>query len=130
MNKFTLLAGAAALAVAFAAPVAMAQTPPHTPHVVLADHSMRASLLIGMKVTDEQGKPLGTLVEILVKDQAVEPTAILAVADLGALATKLVAVPLSHVKLEGTKATMPGATKETLAAMPLYDYEANNMRTP
>ena len=123
MNQLTMLAAAATLAIAFAAPVARAQTPPASHGVVLADHSMRASMLIGMKVMDDQDQLLGTVVEILVKDKAVEPTVILAVADLGALATKLVAVPLSHVKVEGGKAMMPGATKQQLIAMPLYDYE-------
>jgi len=123
MTKLTMVVTAAALGIAFAAPLAMAQTSPQSPKLVLSDHSMRASMLIGMKVIDDQDQPLGTIVEILVKDQAVEPTVILAVADLGALATRLVAVPLSHVKLEGNKATMPGATRKTLIAMPFYDYE-------
>ncbi len=123
MKKLILLAAVATLAVGFAGPVALAQTPTPAPKVVLADHSMRASMLIGMKVLDDEGQPLGTIVEILVKDQAVEPTAIVAVADLGALATRLVAVPLSHVKVEGHKAMMPGMTKKMLIAMPFYDYE-------
>ena len=96
MTSPTILAAAAALAMAFTAPAAIAQTPTPPPKLVLADHSMRASMLIGMKVLDDQGEPLGTIVEILVKDHAVEPTAIIAVADLGSLSTKLVAVPLSH----------------------------------
>jgi sporulation protein YlmC with PRC-barrel domain len=126
MKKLTVLATAAVLGIAFAAPLAMAQTSPQAPKLVLADHSMRTSMLIGMKVLDDQGQPLGTIVEILVKDHAVEPTVILAVADLGALATKLVAVPLSHVKLEGNQAMMPGATRKMLIAMPFYDYEGSD----
>lgn len=126
MNKLTMLAAVAALAIAFTAPAAIAQTAPPSPSVVLADHSMRASMLIGMKVMDDQDQLLGTVVEILVKDKAVEPTAILAVADYGALATRLVAVPLSHVKVEGHKGMMPGATRKMLIAMPLYDYEGGS----
>jgi len=80
-------------------------------------------MLIGMKVLDDHDQVLGTVVEILVKDQAVEPTAIVAVLDLNALATRLVAVPLSHLKVEGDKAMMPGVTQKMLVAMPLYDYE-------
>ncbi len=129
MTRPTMLATAAALVLTLAATVAMAQTPPPPPHkVVLPDHSMRASMLIGMKVIDDHGMPLGTVVEILVKDEAVEPTVILSVPDYGALATRLVAVPLSHVKVEGTKATMPGVTKMMLVAMPLYDYEGGEKK--
>ncbi len=123
MTSPTILAAAAALAMALTAPAALAQTPTPPPKLVLADHSMRASMLIGMKVLDDQGEPLGTIVEILVKDRAAEPTAVIAVADLGSLSTKLVAVPLSHVKIKGDKATMPGMTKKMMIAMPLYDYE-------
>ncbi len=125
MTKHSMLTTAASLAMAFAfvAPFAMAQSPPEHAKVVLADHSMRASMLIGMKVLDDHDQVLGTVVEILVKDQAVEPTAIVAVLDLNALATRLVAVPLSHLKVEGDKAMMPGVTQKMLVAMPLYDYE-------
>ncbi len=125
MTKLSMLTTAAILAMAFAAPFATAQTPPAHPKVVLADHSMRASMLIGMKVVDDQDQVLGTVVEILVKDKAVEPKAIVAVLDLNALATRHVAVPLSHLKIVGDKATMPGVTKKMLVAMPLYDYEGD-----
>ena len=125
MTKLSMLTAAACLAMAFAAPVATAQTPPAHAKVVLADHSMRASLLIGMKVLDDHDQVLGTVVDILVKDHAVEPTAIVAVLDLNALATRLVAVPLSHLKVEGDKVMMPGMTKKMLVAMPLYDYEGS-----
>jgi hypothetical protein len=123
MTKLSILTAAASLAMAFAAPLATAQTSPAHAKVVLADHSMRASMLIGMKVLDDHNQLLGTVVEILVKDQAVEPTAIVSVFDLNALATRLVAVPLSHLKVEGNKMTMPGVTKKMFVAMPLYDYE-------
>lgn len=125
MTRLSTLTIAASLAIAFAAPFAAAQTPPAHPKVVLADHSMRASMLIGRKVLDDHNQVLGTVKEILVKDQAVEPTAIVAVLDLNALATRLVAVPLSHLKVEGDKVMMPGVTKKMLVAMPLYDYEGD-----
>jgi hypothetical protein len=48
-----------------------------------------------------------------------------AVLDLNALATRLVAVPLSHLKVEADKVMMPGVTKKMLIAMPLYDYEGD-----
>lgn len=125
MKSLTMLATAAALAIAFAAPVASAQTPPPAHSAVMPDHSMRASMLIGMKVLDDKGEPLGTVVEILVQDKAAEPTAIVAVLDLGRLATKHVAVPLSHLKVEGTQMMMPGVTRKQFIAMPLYDYEGD-----
>nr|WP_294551420.1 PRC-barrel domain-containing protein [uncultured Rhodopila sp.] len=125
MTKLSILATAACLAMAFSAPFAVAQTPPEHPKIVMPDHSMRASMLIGKKVLDEQNGELGTVVEIMVKNGAVEPKAIVAILDLNALATRHVAVPLSRLKVQDDKVMMPGVTKKMLVAMPLYDYEGD-----
>jgi len=128
MRTLSVFAMAAGLAVVFAAPVVRAQTtaapaPASAPKAVLADHSMRASMLIGMQVTDDQGQTIGTVVDILVKNNAGEPRAVLSVGDYAGLSTKLVVVPLSHLKIVGSSAKMPGATKAMMIKMPLYDYE-------
>jgi sporulation protein YlmC with PRC-barrel domain len=104
----------------------MAQTLTGSPGAVLADHSMRTSKLIGMKVDNDQGQPIGTVEDILVKDGAIEPTVILSVGAYVGGAGKLVAVPLSHVHVEGMKAMMPGATKQVMASMPTFTYEGLN----
>ena len=119
MKKFTTLVAAAALAAVFAAPtIAMAAT---TNDIVMADHSMRASKIIGAKVYNERGEDIGSVVDVLVKDAAAEPTAILSVGDYIGGGTKLIAVPLSHVNLTGAKAMMP-ATKQTLTSMPVFKF--------
>ena len=123
MTKRTTLASIAVLVLACAGPVAKAQTLTGSPTAVLADHSIRTSKLIGMKVTSDQGQPIGTVLDILVKDQATEPTAILSVGDYVGGGDKLVAVPLSHIKLEGMKAMMPNATKQMMATMAPYKFE-------
>jgi len=106
----------------FTAPVVMAQTLTGSPTAVLADHSMRASKLIGMKVTNDQGQPVGTVLDILVKDGTTEPTVILSVSG----ENKLVAVPLTHLKVEGMKAMMPGATKQMMMSMAAFKFEGLN----
>jgi sporulation protein YlmC with PRC-barrel domain len=120
MKKFTTLVAAAALAAVFAAPIAMAAGS----DIVMADHNMRASKIIGAKVYNEQGEAIGSVVDVLVKDTATEPTAILSVGDYIGGGTKLVAVPLSHVNLTGAKAMMP-ASKQTLISMPVFLFPPN-----
>jgi sporulation protein YlmC with PRC-barrel domain len=123
MAKRTMLASIAVLVLACTGPVAIAQTLTGSPTAVLADHSIRTSKLIGMKVTNDQGQSIGTVLDILVKDQAAEPTAILSVGSYVGGGDKLVAVPLSHIKIEGMKAMMPGATKPMMASMTAFKFE-------
>jgi hypothetical protein len=109
-----------ALFIAFALPV-YAQTATTANPAMLADHTMRASMIIGATVYNEQGQSIGTVVDVLVKDTAAEPTAILSVGDFVGGGTKLIAAPLSHVNLKGPKAVMAG-TKEQIMTMPAFKF--------
>ena len=120
MPSLKILASSVVLAAAFAAPPGFAETLGGSPVLVLADHSISASKLIGMKVSADNGETLGTVVDVLVKDSTAEPRVILSTNE------KLVAVPLSHVKLEGSKAMMPGATRMTMASMPAFRFDGLN----
>jgi sporulation protein YlmC with PRC-barrel domain len=123
MTKLTALAAIAALAMTFAAP-AFAQTATGN-GIVMTDHSMRSSKLIGVSVYNDQGQSIGSVIDVLVKNAAAEPTAILSVGDYVGGGTRLVAVPLSHVNLDGAKPMMSGATKQMLASMPIYLFQPN-----
>jgi sporulation protein YlmC with PRC-barrel domain len=123
MKKLPTIIAMSALAFTFAAPV-LAQTASSMSGVVMADHSMRTSKLIGAQVYNDQGQPIGSIIDILVKEQAAEPTAILSVGDYIGGGSKLVAVPLSHVNLSGGKMMMKGATKQMLASMPVYNFSS------
>lgn len=121
MKKLTTVVAVAALAAVFATPtftMAMAND------IVMSDHSMRSSKIIGAKVYNEQGEGIGSVVDVLVRDTASEPTAILSVGDYIGGGTKLIAVPLSHVNLTGAKAMMP-ATKQSLISMPVFLFPPN-----
>ena len=117
MKKFTTLIAVAALAAMFAAP-SFALSP--TNDIVMTDHSMRSSKLIGAMVYNDQGQRIGSVIDVLVKGASVEPTVILSVGDFVGGGAKLVALPLSHVNLDGAKPMMAGATKEMLASMPTF----------
>jgi sporulation protein YlmC with PRC-barrel domain len=122
MKKFNTLVAMAALAATFAAP-GFAASPAND--IVMTDHSMRTSKIIGAKVYNDAGQSIGSVVDVLVKNNAAEPTAILSVGDFVGGGTKLIAVPLSHVNLDGAKPVMAGATKQMLASMPVYLFMPN-----
>lgn len=115
MKRLIALAALAAVT-SLAVPPVMAQTLTGSSAIVMNDHSMRASKLVGLSVTDEQGHKLGTIVDVLVKGAAVEPTVILSTGQ------KMVAAPLSHLTVTGTKLMMPGTTPAAIAAMPTYGF--------
>jgi sporulation protein YlmC with PRC-barrel domain len=126
MKKFTIFASAAALAFVVMAPIASPQDYRAFPFIALADHSMSASKLIGTQVSDNQGASIGTIVDVLVKAEAAEPTVVVSVGDYVGNGAKMVRVPLSHVKVEGMRAMMPGATKQMMTNMPPFKFEGLN----
>jgi hypothetical protein len=78
MKTFTTLIAMAALSATFAAP-SFALSPTHD--IVMPDHSMRSSKLIGATVYNDQGQSIGSVIDVLVKGASVEPTVILSVGD-------------------------------------------------
>ncbi len=115
MKKLFAIAALAAMTSVVAAPPVAAQSLAYR-GIVMADHSMRASKLIGLTVTDDHGQKLGTIVDVLVKGQASEPTVILSTG------SKMVAAPLSHVTVSKESLVMPGTTMPMIASMPAYTF--------
>src|SRR4051794_28525471 len=120
MNKLSTIVTMAALACAFVQPTFAQPSAKATNAIVMSDHSMRTGKLIGATVYNDQGEGVGTIIDVLVKNTAAEPTAILSVGDFVGGGTKLVAVPLSQVNVDGAKPMMLGATKQMLASMPVF----------
>ena len=123
MTKLTTLAASAALALVCASPIirpAFAQSMAYS-NIVARDHSMRTSKLIGMDVFNEKGKKIGKIEDILVKESASEPLAVLSVDASAAGHEKMVAVPLNHVKLKKDKASMSMANVD-FASMPAWKF--------
>src|ERR1700749_4010151 len=108
MKKFTTLIAMAALAAMFAVP-SFALSPAND--IVMTDHGMRTSKLIGATVYNDQRQGIGWVIDVLVQGASAEPTVILSVGDFVGGGAKLVALPLSHVNLDGAKPIMAGATK-------------------
>ena len=125
MKAFTTLVAAAALAASFAASDLAVASEYTSNQIMLVDHSMRTSKLIGSQVYNDQGQSIGSVMDVLVKSGASDPTVVLSVGDYVGAGAKIVAVPLSHINLDGAKPTMAGATKQMLASMPTYLFPPN-----
>jgi hypothetical protein len=122
MKKRSTFAAAAALALAFAAPVpSFAQSYSfHGPIIVMPDHSMSVKSMLGAPIYNEQHEKIGVIENIMVGGTASEPTAVLSVGDYLGTGPKMVGVPLSHLHLQGTDAMMMPATKKMLSDLPTY----------
>jgi hypothetical protein len=121
MDRSTMLLLAAGLSMAIAGP-AFAQPTAGKPAngIVLPGQGTRASKLIGATVYYNDQEAIGKVVDVIIKKGAADPTVILSVGDYLGIGTKLVAVPLSTIHLEGAKPMMPMGTKERLARMPIF----------
>jgi len=116
MMKLIAFAALAAVTFAVAGAPVRAETAGNNTAIVMADHTMRASKLIGLAVNDDHGQKLGTIVDILVKSGASEPIVILTTG------SKLVSAPISHISIEKATVMMPGTTPAMIAAMPVYSF--------
>jgi hypothetical protein len=95
---------------------------PDTGSVMTADNKERVSKLIGAPVFNEQGEQFGTIDDVLLSPSGAEPVAVLSVGGFLGVGTKLVAVPLSHVRLQGANMTMAHATRQELTHMLPFGY--------
>jgi len=122
MKKLTALAAVTALTFAFAAPVpAFAQEIYLGPIFMMPDHSMSVKSMLGAPVYNDKHEKIGSIATVMVKPGAAEPMAVLSVGDYLGTGPKTVAVPLSHLQLDGKAAMMmTGATKAMLQELPVY----------
>ena len=120
MNKVSAAFAVATLAFTLNAPIAAVAAEYSGNAIMLTDHSMRTSKLIGSPVYNDQGQSIGSIQEVLLKNGSADPMVVLSVGDYVGGGAKMVAVPLSHINLDGPKPMMAGATKQMLTSMPVY----------
>jgi sporulation protein YlmC with PRC-barrel domain len=88
-----------------------------------SDHLLRTSKLVGASVYDDQDKSIGSISDILLgNNDHAAGTVVLSVGGFLGIASKLVSVPFSQLKIQDNKVIMPGATKSSLESMPDYKY--------
>jgi hypothetical protein len=122
------LAAAAILAASFGGSV-LAQGTPQTVGVAKVDPQsvatgFRASKVVGSTVINEARESVGTIDDLIVTPTEKVPYAVLSVGGFLGVGTKYVVVPYSALQVQDKQMMLPGATKESLKALPAFKYNS------
>ena len=126
MRPISLLASTIALG-AMLGGAALAQGTPQTAAIMKVDPATvatgyRVSKVVGSTVVNEANETVGTVDDLIVTPTEVVPFAVLSVGGFLGMGTKYVVVPYSALKVQDKKMVLPGATKESLKALPEFKY--------
>ena len=126
----TLLAGAAVLSASLSGPV-YSQGAPQTVTLMKVDPASlatgyRTSKVVGSTVVNETNQTVGTIDDLIVTPTEKVPFAVLSVGGFLGMGTKYVVVPFSSLQVKDKQMVLPGATKDSLMALPEFKYNNNN----
>jgi hypothetical protein len=129
-RSIILLAGAAALTASLSGP-AFSQGAPQTVTLMKVDPATlatgyRTSKVVGSTVVNEADVTVGTIDDLIVTPGEKVPFAVLSVGGFLGIGTKYVVVPFSSLQVKDKKMVLPGATKDSLMALPEFKYNTNN----
>src|ERR1700691_5305990 len=121
-----VLAGAALLAVSLSGP-AFSQGAPQTVTLMKVDPASlatgyRTSKVVGSTVVNEANETVGTIDDLIVTPNANVPFAVLSVGGFLGMGSRYVVVPFSSLQVKGKQMVLPGATKDSLKALPEFKY--------
>ena len=124
----TLIAGAAVLAAGLGSPV-LAQGTPQTVSLMKVDPQSlatgyRTSKVVGSTVVNEANETVGTIDDLIVTPSEKVPFAVLSVGGFLGMGTKYVVVPFNSLQVRDKKMVLPGATKDSLKALPEFKYNS------
>jgi hypothetical protein len=105
----------------------LAQGTPQTAGVMKVDPATvatgyRVSKVVGSTVVNEANETVGTIDDLIVTPGEQVPFAVLSVGGFLGMGTKYVVVPYSALKIQDKKMVLPGATKDSLNALPEFKY--------
>ncbi len=125
-RSIALLAGAAVIAVSLSGP-AFSQGAPQTVTLMKVDPTTlatgyRTSKVVGSTVVNEANETVGTIDDLIVTPNEKVPFAVLSVGGFLGMGTKYVVVPFSALQVRDKKMVLPGATKDSLKALPDFKY--------
>lgn len=89
---------------------------------VKLENGVRASKLIGATVYSDQNEGVGSVDDLIMTDGNKVTVVVVSVGGFLGLGSKLVAVPFDQLRRDADRVTLPGATKDTLNAMPNFVY--------
>jgi hypothetical protein len=125
-----ILAGATVLAAALSGP-AFSQGAPQTVTLMKVDPASlatgyRTSKVVGSTVVNEANDTVGTIDDLIVTPNASVPFAVLSVGGFLGMGSRYVVVPFSSLQVKGKQMVLPGATKDSLMALPAFTYNTKN----
>jgi hypothetical protein len=127
-RSITLLTSAAAIAVSLSGP-AFSQGAPQTVTLMKVDPTTlatgyRTSKIVGSTVVNEANETVGTIDDLIVTPTEKVPFAVLSVGGFLGMGTKYVVVPFSSLQVKDKQMVLPGATKDSLKALPEFKYNS------
>ncbi len=125
-RSIMLLVGAAILAASLTGP-AFSQGAPQTVTLMKVDPTTlatgyRTSKVVGSTVVNEANETVGTIDDLIVTPNEKVPFAVLSVGGFLGIGTKYVVVPFSSLEVKDKRMLLPGATKDSLKALPEFKY--------
>jgi hypothetical protein len=125
-RSITILASAALLAASLSGP-AFSQGAPQTVTLMKVDPASlatgyRTSKVVGSTVVNEANEAVGTIDDLIVTPGEKVPFAVLSVGGFLGMGTKYVVVPFSSLQVKEKKMMLPGATQDSLKALPEFKY--------
>ncbi|MBN8915393.1 MAG: PRC-barrel domain-containing protein [Rhizobiales bacterium] len=126
LQSTKILTGAVLVALVWSAP-AFSQGAPQTLSLTRIDPTTlatgyRSSKVVGSTVYNEADEKVGTIDDLIVTPTDKVPFAVLSVGGFLGLGTKYVVVPSSALTVRDNKMVLPGATKDSLKALPDFVY--------
>jgi hypothetical protein len=125
-RSIRILAGTALLAASLSAP-AFSQGAPQTVTLMKVDPATlatgyRTSKVVGSTVVNEANETVGTIDDLIVTPTEKVPFAVLSVGGFLGMGSKYVVVPFSSLQVKNKQMVLPGATKDSLKALPEFKY--------
>ena len=122
----SLLVRAAIFAASLSGP-AFSQGAPQTVTLMKVDPTTlatgyRTSKVVGSTVVNEAKETVGTIDDLIVTPTDKVPFAVLSVGGFLGMGTKYVVVPFSSIQMKDKQMVLPGATKDSLRALPEFKY--------
>jgi hypothetical protein len=129
-RSITMLAGTALIAASLSGP-AFSQGAPQTVTLMKVDPASlatgyRTSKVVGSTVVNEANETVGTIDDLIVTPTDNVPFAVLSVGGFLGMGSRYVVVPFSSFQVKGKQMVLPGATKESLMALPAFQYNTKN----
>jgi sporulation protein YlmC with PRC-barrel domain len=126
IRSITFLGGAALLAASLSGP-AFSQGTPQTVTLMKVDPvtlatGYRTSKMVGSTVVNQANETVGTIDDLIVTPTDKVPFAVLSVGGFLGIGTKYVVVPFDSLQVKNKQMVLPGATKDSLKALPDFNY--------